>query len=296
MAKVIETHTVTEVEGDIRINDYLDGVFKSTPSKKSVKKALKKGRILVDGKSVSSALWVKPNMKIDLIKDTLLEQKIYDLPLEIVYEDDYFAIVNKPAGLVSSGNQFRTLQNAVAGSISPSTNIDVIHPPKLVHRLDSSTSGLVIIAKTAIAVQRLNDLFNSRKISKKYIAIIKGDIEEDGVIETQIEGKEAITRFQKVETISSDTFGTLSRIELFPQTGRTHQLRIHMADKGTEILGDRIYGDIENNLKGKGLFLTAIGLDFIHPITEKKLQIEIPLPKKFQKYWDGVIKHKAVNN
>ncbi len=291
-----EKHIVVSVDGKVRLNDYLEGVFSSLPSNKSIKKALLKGRILVDGKIATSALWVTPNMKIDLFEDKNIERRNYDLKLEIVYEDDDFAIVNKPAGLVSSGNQFRTLQNAVAGNLKTTSKINSIHPPKLVHRLDSATSGLVIVAKTSEAVQLFGNLLADKQVHKKYIAIVKGEAEESAVIDNKIGDKEALTLLFKKETIVSDTMGPLSWVELYPQTGRTHQLRIHMAETGHSILGDRIYGDKGKEVKGKGLFLAAVALEFYHPISNEQMKIEIPIPKKFQKYWDGVKKRNATSN
>lgn len=293
MANSIEEHRVEIVEEDIRIYDYLVDRFSALPSKKSIKKALKKGRVLVDGKSVSSALWVKVNMHIELIEEDIVSQKVYDLKLEVIYEDEYFAIVNKPAGLVSSGNQFRTLQNAVAGNLTPSSLIDAVNPPKLVHRLDSSTSGLVIVAKTAQANKKFGELLSNKKIRKKYAAFVRGDIEENGRIEGRIDEKKALSEFRRLESIHSSSFGQLHWVELYPLTGRTHQLRIHMSENGSPILGDKIYGNKENDLKGKGLFLAAIALQFTHPFTLKELNIEISVPKKFQKYWDGVTKRNA---
>lgn len=295
MANCIEEHRVEIVKEEIRIYDYLVDRFSALPSKKSIKKALKKGRILVDGKSVSSALWVKTNMHIELLEEDTSEQIIYDLELDVVYEDEYFAVVNKPAGLVSSGNQFRTLQNAVAGNLKPSSLIDAVSPPKLVHRLDSSTSGLVIIAKTAQASRKFGDLLANKQIRKKYIAFVQGEIEEKGSIESLIEEKKALSEFKRIESVHSSTFGALNWIELYPLTGRTHQLRIHMSENNSPILGDKIYGDKEHDLKGKGLFLSAISLQFIHPFTSQELNIKIPIPKKFQKYWDGVKKRNASN-
>lgn len=288
MTMVKEKHQVISVDEKTRINDYLVDVFKSLPSKKSIKKALKKGIILVDGKSVSSALWVEAEMKIELLEDNTMEHKVYSIELEVIFEDDFLAIINKPSGLLSSGNQFRTLQNALVGNLSPSTQIDAINPPKLVHRLDSSTSGLIIVAKTAGAVKLLGDLLADKKIKKKYIALVKGKPEDQGSIKSKIERKEAKSDFKRIETAHSNTLGPISWIELFPHTGRTHQLRIHMAENNNPILGDRIYGDKENDIRGKGLFLAAIALDFQHPITNESLKIEIPNPKKFDKYWFGI--------
>ena len=291
-AMIKEKHLVESVQGDIRINDYLIDVFHSLPSKKSIKKALKKGLIQVDGKRVSSALWVKSQLQICLMEEAVNSPSEYDVDLELAYEDDFIAIVNKPAGLVSSGNQFRTLQNALQPNLKPSNQKDAI-PPRLVHRLDSATSGLIIVAKTANSAMILGDMLAEKKVAKTYQAIIMGEIENEGLIDSPIEGKDAQTKFKKKESIHSNTFGVLSWVELMPLTGRTHQLRIHMLENGSPILGDRIYGDPERNLKGKGLFLCSNKVEFQHPITLEKLLIAINSPKKFEKYWQGVKKRNA---
>jgi RluA family pseudouridine synthase len=279
-----EKHLVVELKDEIRIYNYLPGIFNSLVSRKSIKKALKKGLIIVDGKSVSSALWLKKGMLIELVEEDQKVAKIYDLPLEVVFEDDHLAVVNKPAGLVSSANQFRTLQNALAGNLKPSKQVDAI-APVLVHRLDSATSGLLIVAKTASTALRLGELLAQRKVKKKYEALLIGEIEDEGQIDEDIEGKEAITEFKKLASIDTGTFGVISRVVLYPKTGRTHQLRIHMMKKACPILGDRIYGSEDNNVKGRGLFLSAVALEFQHPTTFQTLKLEIPTPGKFEKYW-----------
>lgn len=292
MVLIQESHRVKNCEEAIRINDYLVGIFDSLPSKKSIKKALKKGLILVDGQRVSSSLWVKTNMKIELIKEQESEEKVYDLEVEVLFEDDYLAILNKPAGLVSSGNQFRTLQNTLAKNLRPSSAKDAIHP-RLIHRLDSATSGLIIAAKTAKCAMQLGEMLANKEISKKYRAFVMGKIEKEGCIESEIDGKEAKTLYNPIEHAASSSFGILSAVELTPVSGRTHQLRIHMKENGTPILGDRLYGDEEKNLKGKGLFLCANKVAFVHPVTKEALEIEIPPAKKFEKYWTGVKKRNA---
>lgn len=288
-AMIKEKHIVESVQGDIRINDYLIDIFHSLPSKKSIKKALKKGLILVNGKSASSALWVKPKMEISLVEDAISSPTNYDLDLEVIYEDDFLALVNKPAGLVSSGNQFRTLQNALQGNLKPSSQKDAI-PPRLVHRLDSATSGLIIVAKTANSAMILGKMLAEKKISKTYQAILMGEIENEGLINSPIDDKDALTKYKKLASLPSVTFGVLTWVELMPMTGRTHQLRIHMKENGSPILGDRLYGDPEKNLKGKGLFLCSSRVEFQHPITQEDLVIQLNLPKKFEKYWLGVKK------
>ena len=288
-------HKVLFKEKDIRINEYLIGVFPSLPSRKSIKKALKKEKILVDGLIADSSLWITLGMNIELLSEDNFETKVYPIDLEVIFEDEYLAVVNKPAGLVSSGNQFRTLQNAIAGHIKRSNQADAIYPPLLVHRLDSATSGLVIIAKTASSVQQLSKMLAEHEIQKTYAALLIGNIDAEGKIEISIDDKPAISEYKRVKQIPSEAFDFLSWVELFPLSGRTHQLRIHMAKNNSPILGDRLYGDHEKNIKGKGLFLSAIALSFFHPFSKETISIEIPLPKKFDKYWNWTLKRNSLN-
>lgn len=288
-----ETHIANPSDNKIRINDYLIGVFTAIPTRKSIKKAIRKERILIDGKIARSGNWVEDGMRIELLEDDPKKFPNYEMDLEVVYEDDYFAIVNKPAGLVSSGNQLRTLQNALAANIKPSSKEDAIQPPKLVHRLDSATSGLIIVAKNAQSARILGQMLERQEIKKKYLAIVIGDSKENDRIDKKIHDKEALSILIKKEALPSEKFGILSLVELYPQSGRTHQLRIHMAECHHPILGDRLYGNKAQDLKGKGLFLVALGLEFDHPASGNKMKFEIPMPKKFQKYWDGVKKRNA---
>lgn len=288
-------HKVISKGKDIRINEYLIGVFPSLPSRKSIKKALKRKRILVDGLVAESALWIAVGMEIELIKEPTLDRKVYAIELEIIFEDEYLAIVNKPAGLVSSGNQFRTLQNAISGHVKLSKQVDAINPPTLVHRLDSATSGLTIIAKTASSTKKLGEMLAAHEIIKKYSALVIGKIEKEGRIKSSIDNKIAISEYKRINQIPSEAFEFLSWVELYPLSGRTHQLRIHMADNNTPILGDRIYGKHKLDIKGKGLFLSATGLEFSHPISQEKIKIRIPVPKKFNKYWDWTLKRNFLN-
>ena len=290
MASQNEIHIANPADDKIRINDYLIGVFTSIPSRKSIKKAIRKERILINGQIARSGTWVEEGMRIELVEDDPTKFPNYELDLQVVYEDDYFAIVNKPAGLVSSGNQLRTLQNAVAANLKASAKEDAIYPPKLVHRLDSATSGLIIVAKNAESVRILGQMLEKQQIKKKYLAIVIGDSKENDRIDKKIHDKEALSILIKKEALRSEKFGMLSLVELYPQSGRTHQLRIHMAENNHPILGDRLYGNRVHDLKGKGLFLVALGLEFDHPASGNKMKFEIPMPKKFQKYWDGLRK------
>ncbi|MCB0381582.1 MAG: RluA family pseudouridine synthase [Flavobacteriales bacterium] len=278
---VLQTHIVPNNIEEQRLYDYAALNFPTLPSRKAIKKAITRGEILVDGKLSSTGWWVKAGQKIELLESAINPPKQYELKLEVVYEDDFFAIINKPAGITVSGNQFRTIQNALIGNINISTAQDALRWPKPVHRLDNPTSGLLLVAKTASALVKLGQQFENKSIQKKYAAIVIGKTPESGTITIEVEGLPATTHFKLVKVVPSLKNEFLSLLELSPKTGRTHQIRIHLAQLGFPIMGDKLYGNEAEILRGKGLFLSAIGLELNHPITNELLKIEIPLPHKF---------------
>ncbi len=279
--KIIETHIVPALEKPIRLSDYLVGIFEQLPSRKSTKKALKRKEIQYNGSVATSGVWVTEGATIQLLDLESQAPKIYEIDLPIIYEDDYFAVVNKPAGLVTSGNQFRTLSNSLSGNVQPSPLPDAWKYPKPVHRLDSATSGLVVVSKTSKAHLALSQLFEKREIQKTYQAIVVGKTPPNGTITQLIDNQEATTHFETLKTIPSLRNGFLSLVRLSPKTGRTHQLRIHLSGMGHPIVGDTIYGEKGKTLLHKGLFLVAVGLAFEHPISRKGVTIEIEVPRKF---------------
>ena len=150
-----------------------------------------------------------------------------------------------------------------------------------VHRLDYPTSGLLLIGKTSRATIALNQLFENRQMYKTYHAVSIGKMESEGVIQQPVDNREAHSRFQVLKSEPSERFEFLNLVRLFPSTGRKHQLRIHLATLGNPILGDKDYGKEGLILRGKGLYLHASSLKFIHPITNQPIEISEPLPKKF---------------
>ena len=194
---------------------------------------------------------------------------------------EYIAIINKPAGIPVSGNRYRTVQNALPFNVKPSKERDALKLPRPVHRLDTPTSGLLIVAKTATALMNLGHQLQNRKIAKQYRAIVSGKTPESGQIENPINGQLAITSYKTVRHIRSVKTNWLSLVDLFPVTGRTHQLRVHMANEGHPIVGDKLYVKNQPLLKGKGLFLCAIALEFIHPVLDTKMTFKIEQPAKF---------------
>ncbi|MDX1628699.1 MAG: RluA family pseudouridine synthase [Fulvivirga sp.] len=203
--------------------------------------------------------------------------KSYQLDLEVFYEDNYLAVVHKPAGMITSGNQFKTLANALNYNLYPSEAPDRYTTPRPVHRLDRATSGLVVIAKTRKTGQLLGQMLEERKIEKTYMSVVLGFVEKPGKINIPIDKKPAITHFQPIS--SKKQLYTL--LKLSPLTGRTHQLRIHCAAHGFPIVGDQLYGRAGG--PSKGLFLSATALKFKHPILNKPVEVSTDVPKKFKK-------------
>jgi 23S rRNA pseudouridine1911/1915/1917 synthase len=280
---IIAKHIISTVHAPTRLSDYAIGIFPELPSRKSVKKAIKADRFLVDNKVKNTGYWVETGKTIELLTDTDSDRKIFPRRLAIVFEDDFLAVINKPAGLPVSGNFFKTVVNTLSFNLKKSNAVDTLSKPIPVHRLDGLTSGLLLISKTSTASIHLGQQFENQQITKQYQALVMGDIPKNGIIDIPIDNKESLTHFEVEKSINSLQSGQLSLVNLFPKTGRTHQLRIHLASIGCPILGDSLYGKEGQVLKGKGLFLSAIGLIFRHPISNEMMNIKIDAPNKFSR-------------
>jgi 23S rRNA pseudouridine1911/1915/1917 synthase len=281
--QLAESHIAVQQTNPIRLQEYAVGIFKTVPTKSGIKKAIKKGLLLVDGQATSTALLIKGGEKIELFQDENNQQfKRLDFPLEVLLEDDYLAIIYKPAGVLVSGNKFVTIANALLQNLHKSHQTDAVKPQPI-HRLDYPTSGLLLIGKTSSAITKLSRLFEDKTIQKTYHAICIGEMKPFGIINAPIENKESVTEFKVLKSIASKRFQFLNLVELHPKTGRKHQLRIHMASIGNQILGDKEHGNSEFILKGKGLYLHASTLHFTHPFTNEIITISKELPKKFKK-------------
>ena len=277
-----QTHIVPENIKQVRLSDYAIGIFPQIPSRKGVKKAIKAGTIYVDEKQGNTGDWIKTGQKIELVELDKKPAKIYALDLPVIYEDDQIALIHKPAGIVVSGNQFHTVQNALLHNLKVSKAVDAFKLPRPVHRLDHATSGLLLIAKTTSANIALSQQFENKTIQKRYQAVVIGKLAADkGKIEQAIEGKIAVTKYEVKQISPSLKTQHLSLLDLYPLTGRTHQLRIHLANLGHPILGDKLYHGTHPLLQGKGLFLCAVELSFEHPLNKKKMNFCIEVPNKF---------------
>ncbi|MEJ6776190.1 MAG: RluA family pseudouridine synthase [Crocinitomicaceae bacterium] len=283
---IIDTHFVIELQGDIRFVDYAIGIFPQLQTKNSIKKSIKRKELFLNDNLAVQGAWMKENDKVVLVDPGHRLPKPYACDIAVIYEDDYLVIVNKPPGLTVSGNRYETLENALVDKVKLSTQPDAWKWVKPVHRLDSATSGLVLFSKTANVHIQLAKLFEGKQIKKTYIALLTGHQSEDIIIDSPINNQEAISELKVIEVIESLRNEFLTLVKFMPKTGRTHQLRIHSKSIGHPIVGDKAYGEEGNTLLKKGMFLSAIELEFVHPITYKEIRVSLDMPYKFKTLLD----------
>ena len=278
-----ETHIVPKLENSIRFQEYAVGIFKIIPTKSGIKKAIKRKLIFINGNLASTSKYISGNEKIELFqpKDTTTFKKL-ELDIEVLFEDDYLAIVFKPSGILVSGNKFVTIANGLSKNLIKSTQYDAVKPQP-VHRLDYPTSGVLLVGKTRSSINTLSKIFKNKEIKKTYIAITIGKMDAKGILNFNIDTKNATTEYEVLKSEPSKRFEYLNLVKLKPKTGRKHQLRKHLYTISNPILGDKEYYLKNSILKGKGMYLHAYSLDFRHPITEEKIIVCKELPKKFKK-------------
>lgn len=279
---ILDTYIVSSDHHQARLYDLSYFAFqKIIPSKKGIKKAIKRGSILVDGTPGDSGWKIKSGQRLDLLADFSKIPKLYELDIPVLYEDEHVAVVNKPAGLIVSGNAYRTLYNALGHNIRKSNSPDALPYPTPCHRLDRPTSGCLIVAKTKTAQVEIGKQFAEKEIKKEYMAIVHGNLKDKGVIDTPINGQVAESAYSCVEKIETKSGDVWSLVKMYPQTGRTHQLRIHFATIGHPILGDKLYGKEGNILLHKGLFLHSKSICF--EIAGQTKSVTLDLPNKFSR-------------
>lgn len=286
------TMTVTTERGRIDrvITDHFADVTRSQADK-----WLHLGLVTVNGKTVKASYKVAEDdqLLIAAPEPTVLSARPQDIPLDIVYEDDDVLVVNKPQGMVvhpAPGHPDGTLVNGLMyhTTLSP---INGVLRPGIVHRIDKDTSGLLMVAKTAVAHQGLAAQLKDKTTTREYLAIVHGNIKEDtGTIDAPLGrdtkdrkkhavvagGRHAVTHFAVVEH-----FGTYTLVRCRLETGRTHQIRVHMAYIKHPVAGDPLYGP-KHTLPGNGQYLHAATLGFTHPVTGKRLEFAAPLPDYFE--------------
>ena len=286
---------VVNKEVNERIDKYLASI--TDLSRETITKMIDSEYILVNGKKVKASYKPVLDDKIDIkegfVKDTKIDAKKLDL--DIVYEDEYLMVINKPSGLVvhpGSGNKDNTLVNGLMYYAKNLSDIGDSDRPGIVHRLDKDTSGLMLVAKENKTHEILSEEFKKHNIHREYIALVDGVIEVSrGTIDAPIKrskenyqkmtvasgGKKAITNFEVIKRYKNNTL-----IRLVLETGRTHQIRVHMSYIGYPIHNDPVYNKKVSTSFGQ--FLHSEYLKFIHPITKKELEFRCPLPDEFQEY------------
>jgi len=280
---ILEKHIVPEGEYHIRLQEYAGTVFEKLQSRSAVKKCITKNCILIDGEIAATSNWIKSGQLIELIAPDTSPKKVFQLQLEVLFEDDDFAAINKPAGFPTNGNYYKTIENALPFNLKASTKSDALNFPKPVHRLDNPTSGILLIAKTKSAQISLHNQFEAKTIQKEYHAVVAGKLPESGIINTDINTQKALTKFKTVTQVQALQNEYLTLVKLLPKTGRTHQLRIHLSELGFPIVGDKLYAP-KNVMMHKGLFLAATNIEFLHPNTQELTIISTAIPNKFNSY------------
>ena len=303
-------------QSHLRLDQYLTEKLPDL-SRSKIQNFIKLGQVKIDGKAVKPSLILQGDEKIECRFEPELrneELAAESMDLDIIHEDDDLAVINKPSGLVvhpGSGNHSGTLLNGLIHHFDQLSRTDSFRPG-IVHRLDKDTSGVILIAKNDKTHNVLSEQFNQRMVKKEYFALAWGHIEEKGVIQgeigrhhrnrklfTMVEngGRDSLTRFELLEY-----FPPLSWVKLYPETGRTHQLRVHLKSIGHPIFGDGAYGGGQKNAKSfhvkytqilnrvnktiKRVALHAHKLEITHPGTGEKLNFEAPVPLDLQSALD----------
>ena len=283
---------------NIRLDSYISSKDKDL-SRATIQKLLENNNITVNDEVKKNSYKVR---KGDIIKIDIPEPKesglvAQDIPIEIVYEDSDIIVVNKPKGMVvhpANGNPDGTLVNAIMNICKDSlSGIGGEIRPGIVHRLDKNTSGLLIVAKNDNAHIKMSEQIKNREVKKIYIALVRGVIAEDeATINMPIarskkdrkkmavdkDGKEAITHFKVLKRYDKYTL-----LEIKIDTGRTHQITVHMSQIGHPVVGDDVYSNGKNEFGVEGQMLHARSLDFKHPITGKEIHLEADIPEYFKK-------------
>ena len=290
-----------------RIDKVLTGLFNDY-SRSQIQLWLKDGAVSVNGQVVKANYKVKKNDEIVIAvpEPETLSIEAEDIPLEIVYEDEAVAVVNKPQGMVvhpSAGHPNGTMVNALMYHVKDLSSINGVIRPGIVHRIDKDTSGLLMVAKNDLAHESLAKQLKDKTSLRKYVALVHGVIpHEKGTINAPIgrskvnrkmqaireDGKPAVTHFKVLER-----FNDFTLVELTLETGRTHQIRVHMKYIGYPLAGDPVYGP-SKTLKGNGQFLHAKLLGFTHPVTGQQMVFEAPLPEIFEKTLEKLRKNVAI--
>ncbi len=267
-------------------------------SRSRLKRLIEEGRVKVNDANRPAGYKVRTGdlILVQVPAPVPLDTAPEAIPLNIIFEDKYLIVLDKPAGMVvhpAPGHSTGTMVNALLHHCTDLSGIGGVERPGIVHRLDKDTSGLVMVAKTEPTHKNLASQFKNREIRKEYLAIVKGNVKADrGTIHASIgrhkihrkkmdtravNGRDALTEYQVI--VRS---GDWSYLRLWPKTGRTHQIRVHLASIHHPVIGDKLYGGKSNNLKMARHALHAHRLEFKHPVTGVDLSFCSPVPKDLE--------------
>ncbi len=287
---------VSPDEEDERI-DKLVTVWSEGLSRSYIQKLMKDGLITVNGTVVKANYRVKEADEVTYQIPACVEPDIEpeNIPLDILYEDEDLLIVNKPKGMVvhpSAGHYSHTLVNALLFHCEDLSGINGVYRPGIVHRIDKDTTGSLIVCKSETAHNSIAEQLKQHSITRKYRAIVWGNfLEENGTIDApigrdpkdrkkmainRVNGKSAVTHFTVLEQ-----FQGFSYVECQLETGRTHQIRVHMTSIGHPLLGDEVYGSRQSRFHLRGQCLHAMTIGFLHPIKNEYMEFSAPLPDYF---------------
>ena len=293
MKQLIATYLKNEARLDSFIASNMDGM-----SRECVQRLINEEKITVNGKKTKASYKVKENDEINIEEDIPKETKIVaqDISVEVIYEDNDIIVVNKPKGLVvhpGNGNEDGTLVNAMMNICKDSlSGIGGEIRPGIVHRLDKDTSGVLIIAKNDSAHINLSEQIKNHEVEKNYIALVRGNVKaNEATINMPIgrslkdrkkmcvrkDGKNAVTHFKVLKRYNNYTL-----LEVKIETGRTHQIRVHLSEIGYPIIGDYIYSNGKNEFGIEGQCLHSHNIKFKHPITYKNMDLTADLPEYFK--------------
>ena len=291
---------VEDVDAGKRLDSFLAEKNTAKYTRSFIGKMIEEDLVLYNGKPSKASLKIKTGDRIELYEKEPepLAVKGEDIPLEIVYEDDDLMVINKPRGMVvhpAPGHTSGTLVNAVLSHAGESlSSINGVLRPGIVHRIDKDTSGLILVCKNDFSHKALAKQLEEHSITRRYHAICSGRLkEEQGTVSAPIgrdeknrkqqainykHGKEAITHYRLLENLQN-----ASLLECRLETGRTHQIRVHMKSIGHPLLGDPLYGPKKNLYAIKGQALHAMVLGFVHPRSEEYMEFSADYPEDFQK-------------
>ena len=299
---------IVDDQENIRIDAYISKKHEEL-SRSNIQRLIANEKILVNGNIVKDSYKVKMNdeITIETEEPKEIDIKSEDIEIEVVYEDEDIIVVNKPKGMVTHpavGNYEGTLVNALMFMCKDSlSGINGEIRPGIVHRLDKDTSGILIVAKNNTSHINLTEQIKNREVKKIYIALVRGKIlENEGSVYMPIsrhktdrkkmavnsKGKEAITHFKVLKRYNDYTL-----LEIQIETGRTHQIRVHMSQIGYPIVGDISYSNGKNPFGIVGQMLHSKQIEFLHPKTKKTLKLEAPLPQYFEKVIEELEKEKS---